>query len=88
MIASIDRIAIVKKDFHKKKFSNFMYGEEKVIENRRGVVLYGSETSIVGIPEQRNIRAFEISSCRKMMKIRWMEKISNEEMLQCVRRKL
>ena len=46
------------------------------------VALDGSETWTVGIAEKRNIEAFEMWCYRRMLKMRWVDRITNEEILE------
>jgi len=43
------------------------------------VALYGSETWTLGEKEERVINAFETCSWRRMLKIRWTDRITNDE---------
>lgn len=43
--------------------------------------LYGSESWTVGRPDKRRIEAFEMWCYRRMLKIRWTDKVTNEEVL-------
>ena len=43
------------------------------------VVLYGSETWTLGKNEERVINAFETWSWRRMLKIKWIGRITNGE---------
>ncbi|KAI5734139.1 hypothetical protein M8J77_003012 [Diaphorina citri] len=45
------------------------------------VALYGSETWTIGKREQDRIEAFEMWCWRRMMKIKWTERMSNERVL-------
>jgi len=44
--------------------------------------LYGSETWIVGNSEERIINVFETWSWRRMLKINWTDRITNDEVFQ------
>jgi len=44
--------------------------------------LYGSETWTVGKNEERIINAFETWCWRKMLKITWTDRITNDEVFQ------
>jgi len=46
------------------------------------VALYGSETWTVGKNEERIINAFETWCWRKMIKIKWTDRITNDEVFQ------
>uniref|UniRef100_A0A8D8XC77 Uncharacterized protein n=1 Tax=Cacopsylla melanoneura TaxID=428564 RepID=A0A8D8XC77_9HEMI len=48
------------------------------------VALYGSEAWTMGCVDQRRLEAFEMWCYRRMMKIRWMDKVTNEEVLRKV----
>ena len=48
------------------------------------VALYGSETWTIGAAEKRRIEAFEMWCYRRMMKIRWVDRVTNEEVLRRV----
>ena len=43
------------------------------------VALYGSETWTLGKNEERVINAFEKRSWRRMLKIKWTDRITNDE---------
>lgn len=45
------------------------------------VMLYGSETWTMGKPEHQKIEAFEMWCYRRMLKISWVEKVTNEQVL-------
>lgn len=45
------------------------------------VALYGSETWTISSAEKRRIEAFEMWCYRRMLKIRWVDKVTNEEVL-------
>jgi len=45
------------------------------------VALYGSETWTLGTNEERIINAFE-TWCRRMLKIKWTDRITNDEVFQ------
>jgi hypothetical protein len=47
--------------------------------------LYGSETWTLGKNEERVINAFETWSWRRMVKIKWTDRITNEEAFQKVK---
>ena len=46
------------------------------------VALYGSETRTVGNNEERVVNAFETQSWRRMLKIKWIDRITNGEVFQ------
>ena len=48
------------------------------------VALYGSETWTICPGERRRIEAFEMWCYRRMLRIRWVDKVTNEEILQQV----
>lgn len=48
------------------------------------IALYGSETWVIGGAEKKKIEAFEMWCWRKMCKIKWTERMSNERVLQLV----
>ena len=92
----ISRIAQAKKSFQKKKTlltSNNISTDvkKKFIQTYIwSVALYGCETWTIATEEQRRLEAFEMWCYRRMMKIPWVDKISNEEVLKraMARRKL
>ena len=43
--------------------------------------MYGCETWTIGEAERKRLEAFEISCYRRMMNIKWMDRITNEEVL-------
>ena len=45
------------------------------------VALYGSETWTIGVSEKKRLEAFEMWCYRRMLKIRWVDKVTNEEVL-------
>ena len=45
------------------------------------VALYGSETCMISSSERRRIEAFEMWCYRRMLKVRWVDRITNEEIL-------
>ena len=49
------------------------------------VALYGSETWTVGKNEERAINAFETGCWRRMLKIKWSDRITNDEVFQKVK---
>ena len=46
------------------------------------VALYGSETWTLGENEERIINAFETWCRRRMLKIKWTDRITNDEVFQ------
>ena len=49
------------------------------------VALYGSETWTVGKNEERAINAFETWYWRRMLKLKWVDRITNDEVFQKVK---
>ena len=49
------------------------------------VVLYGSETWTLGKNEERAINAFETWCWRRMLKIKWTDRIRNDEVFRKVK---
>jgi len=49
------------------------------------VALYGSETGTLGKNEERVINAFETWCWRRMLKIKWTDRITNEKVFQRVK---
>jgi len=49
------------------------------------VALYGSETWTLGKNEERVINAFETRCWRRMLKIKWTDRITNEQVFQRVK---
>ena len=47
----------------------------------RSVALYGSETWTISGAERKRIEAFEMWCYRRMLKVRWVDRITNEEVL-------
>ena len=43
--------------------------------------MYGCETWTIGEAERKRLEAFEMSCYRRMMNIKWMDRITNEEVL-------
>jgi len=46
------------------------------------IALYGSETRTLGKKEERVVNAFETWCWRRMLKIKWADRITNEEVYQ------
>jgi len=46
------------------------------------IMLYGSETWAIAKAEQKRIEAFEMWCYRRMLKISWMNMVTNEEVLE------
>ena len=46
------------------------------------IAMYGCETWTIGEPERKRLEAFEMWCYRRMRNIKWMDKITNEEVLQ------
>ena len=51
------------------------------------VALYGSETWTLGKNEERDINAFQTWCWRRMLKIKWTDRITNDEVFQRVKKK-
>ena len=47
----------------------------------RSIALYGCETWTTGTKERRRLEALEMWCCRKLLKIKWIDKVSNDEIL-------
>lgn len=47
-------------------------------------MLYGSETWTISKVKQRRIEAFELQCYRRMLKVNWMDMVTNEEILERV----
>ena len=45
------------------------------------LLLYGCETWTIGETERKRLEAFEMWCYRRMMNIKWMNRITNEEVL-------
>ena len=57
--------------------------KKKLIKSCIGsVTLCGSETWTLGKNEERAINAFETCSWRRMLKIKWTDRITNDEVFQ------
>lgn len=83
------RIAQAKKAFMKKRDlleSKINLGVRKKLLKTLiwSIALYGCETWTVGGPEKKRIEAFEMWCYRRMMKIRWSDKVRNEDVLERV----
>jgi len=60
--------------------------KKKLIKNCIwNVALYGSETWTLGKNEERIINAFETWCWRRMLKIKWTDRIMNDEVFQRVK---
>jgi len=60
--------------------------KKKLIKNCLwGVAVYGSETWTVGKNEEGIINACETWSWRRMLKIKWTDRITNDEVFQCAK---
>ena len=46
-----------------------------------GIVLYGSETWTLGKLERKNLESFEMWCWMRIEKIKWSEKVTNEQVL-------
>ena len=46
--------------------------------------MYGCETWTIGEAERKILEAFEMWCYRRMMNIKWMDKITNEEVLEII----
>ena len=44
--------------------------------------MYGCETWTIGEEKRKRLEAFEMHCYRRMMKIKWMDRITNEEVLE------
>ena len=53
--------------------------KKKLIKSIWSVSLYGSETWTPGKNEERDINAFETWCWRRMLKIKWTDRITNDE---------
>ena len=86
----ISRIAQVKRGFHQKR--DLLTARNLNMEVRKqfirtyiwSMLLYGSETWIMTVAEKARIEAFETWYYRRMMKIKWIDRVSNEEVLRKV----
>ena len=89
----VSRIAQAKRAFHMKK--NLLTAENTSIEVRKQFIrcyiwslfLYGSETWTLTAAEKSRVEAFEMWCYRRMMKIKWIDRVSNEEVLRRVEEK-
>ncbi|KAI5724481.1 hypothetical protein M8J77_003182 [Diaphorina citri] len=84
------RIAQAKSAFNKKKT---LFCSKNINTDLRkqliktlvwSIALYGSETWVIGENDKKKIEAFEMWCWRKMNKIKWTERMSNERVLQLV----
>ena len=65
-----------------------MEKKKKLIKSRIwSFALYGSETWTLGKPEERALNAFETWCWRRMLKIKWADRITNDEVFQKVKEK-
>ena len=51
----------------------------------QSVALYGSEIQTLGTNEERVVNAFETWCWRRMLKIKWTDRIANDEVFQRVK---
>ena len=92
----ISRIAQAKKAFQKKR--DLLSCSKISIEIKKrfiqsyvwSVALYGCETWTIAAEEKRRLESFEMWCYRRMLKISWVDRVSNEEVLEraMVRKKL
>ena len=80
------RLAIVKKAFLKKR--NLLTSNININVRKSflkvfvwSVALYGSETWTINSVDKKRIEAFEMWCYRRMLKIRWVDRVTNEEVL-------
>ena len=51
------------------------------------IAMYGCETWIIGEAERKRLESFEMSCYRRMRNIKWMDRITNEEVLAWIEEK-
>ncbi|KAG1714986.1 TBC1 domain family member 13 [Nymphon striatum] len=83
------RIAMAKQAFMKRKellIKNIsLYLKKRLVKSLIwSVALYGSETWTIRVDERRKLEAFEMWVWRNILKIKWSDKISNENVLKLV----
>ncbi|KAG1672188.1 Nuclear receptor subfamily 2 group E member 1 [Nymphon striatum] len=83
------RIAMAKQAFMKRKellIKNIsLYLKKRLVKSLIwSVALYGSETWTIRVDERSKLEAFEMWVWRNMLKIKWSDKISNEDVLKLV----
>jgi len=89
----INRIAQGKKAFQNK--NHLLTTNSVRLDTRKNflkiyvwsVTLYGSETRTVSATEKKKLEAFEMWCYRKMLKIIWSDRITNEEVLERIKEK-
>ena len=65
-----------------------MYGEQKnLLLSVWSVALYGYEPWVIGKGERRRLVALEMWCYRKLLKISWVDKVTNEDVLNLVKEK-
>jgi len=80
------RLAQGRSAFYKKKsllVSNIDLGIRKTFLQQYvwSTALYGSETWTLGKSERRNVDAFEMWCYRRMLKVKWTDRVTNDEVL-------
>ena len=68
---------------------NLLCSSSISVENRKmllkiyvwSIAMYGCETWTIGEVERKRLEAFEMSCYKRMMNIKWMDRITNEEVL-------
>ncbi|KAG1715012.1 Multidrug resistance-associated protein 4 [Nymphon striatum] len=83
------RIAMAKQAFMKRKellIKNIsLYLKKRLVKSLIwSVALYGSETWTIRVDERSKLEAFEMWVWRNILKIKWSDKISNEDVLKLV----
>ena len=82
------RIAQAKMGFNSKQ--NLLCFSSISLENRKdaiediyvwSIAMYGCETWTIGEAERKRLEAFEMWCYRRMMNIKWMDRITNEKVL-------